>query len=499
MSTTPHALTDPRLSPTAAEWLAAVRTGVVIDNEPRTGTGEETITVLDPGTTQAIVEFHAAGRDDVRAAVDSANRAFDDGRWSELDPEERERHLFHLADLLDRDRETVAQIESLDTGKPVADARIDADEAVSVLRYYAGWASKVEGTVIAAPRRYAATSTPEPLGVCGAITPWNYPLPILMYKLAPALACGNTFVAKPSELAPLSTLYLAGLCAEAGLPAGVVNVVCGAGSTGAELAAAPGLAKLSFTGSTPTGKAVMHAAAETLTKVTLELGGKSPHLVFADADIDAAVDAVMEGIWTNSGQVCIAGSRLIIDQCIHDEFITELHQRTTRHVIGHGLDPDTTVGPLISRRQQQRILTAIDTAVAAGVQPLTAGSAPDDGFFVAPTILTGIPRGHAVERDEIFGPVLTVLPFNSEDEAIAIANDTPYGLAAGVWSSNINTVQRVAREIRAGTVWVNCYGVFHPTMPFGGVKNSGFGRELGAGAIREFTETKSTVLALPKR
>jgi acyl-CoA reductase-like NAD-dependent aldehyde dehydrogenase len=496
MNHAPAAVTYPRLSPAAAAWLAGPIHGVVIDNQSRPGNAPDWIELVDPGTGRAIGGFTAADRADVHAAVASAQRAYDDGRWSGLDPELREQHLSQLADLLERDLATIAQIESLDTGKPLADARIDVAEAVSVLRYYTGWATKVEGVVIPAPQRFLATGTREPLGVCGAITPWNYPLPILMYKLAPALACGNTFVAKPSELASLSTLYLSQLCAEAGLPPGVVNVVCGAGATGAELAATPGLAKLAFTGSTQTGKAVMRAAAERTTKVSLELGGKSPHIVFADANIDAAIDSVMEGIWTNTGQVCVAGSRLIIDQRIHDDFVAELLARTRRLVIGHGLDPDTTLGPVISQRQQHRITDMIEAAVADGAIAHRASAPPLDGYFVAPTVLTVVPRGHTVERDEVFGPVLTVLPFSTEDEAMAIANDTPYGLAAGVWSTNVDVIHRVARKLRAGTVWANCYGVFHPTLPFGGVKSSGFGRELGSEAIRHYTELKTTVIGI---
>jgi acyl-CoA reductase-like NAD-dependent aldehyde dehydrogenase len=496
MSTAPIDVANARLSPAAAEWLGRPLHGVVIDHQSRPGASDESVEVIDPGAGAAVGSFTAASRDDVHAAVASAQRAFDDGRWTDLDPEARERTLFGLADLLERDRDTVAEIESLDTGKPLSDAHIDVAEAVAVLRYYAGWATKLEGVVIPAPRRFVATGNPEPLGVCGAITPWNYPLPILMYKLAPALACGNTFVAKPSELAPLSTLYLSGLCEEAGLPAGVVNVAAGAGSTGAELAAAPGLAKLAFTGSTSTGRAVMRAAAENVTKVSLELGGKSPHIVFADANLDGAIDSVMEGIWTNAGQVCVAGSRLIIDERIQDEFVAELHSRTQQLVIGHGLSPETTLGPVISRQQRDRITDAIDAAVADGAQTLTSPAPSGGGYFVSPTIVTGAPRGHTVERDEVFGPVLTVVPFASEEQAIEIGNDTPYGLAAGVWSSNVDVVHRVSRKLRAGTVWVNCYGVFHPTLPFGGVKSSGFGRELGSEAMRQYSELKTTVVGV---
>ncbi|MFE7419992.1 aldehyde dehydrogenase family protein [Rhodococcus sp. NPDC057529] len=496
MTTTLDAPPHGQLSATTRAWLERPLRSVLIGGEHRAGASDEVVPVIDPGTGSTFTSFPAASAGDVAAAVAAARVAFDDGRWSEVDAERREELVHRLADLLRRDFETVAELESLDTGKPLADARIDVDEAIAVLRYYAGWATKVEGSVIPAPRQLFAVGTREAVGVCAAITPWNYPLPILMYKLAPAVALGNTFVAKPSELASLSTLYFAELCTEAGLPDGVVNVVAGGRATGAELSASPDLDKLAFTGSTRTGQAVMVAAAQGLTKVSLELGGKSPHVVFADADLDAAVDAVMAGIWTNAGQVCIAGSRLIIERSVHDSFLDELHKRTAQLTLGHGLAVGTDVGPLISRTQQHRVRQMIAQAESEGAEVRTSGTVPADGFFVAPTVVTGVNPGQGIERDEVFGPVLTVLPFDDEDDAVRLANDTEYGLASGVWSSNVGTIHRVARRLRAGTVWANTYGIFHPTLPFGGVKNSGFGRELGAEAVHHYTELKTTVIDL---
>ncbi|MFI6390153.1 aldehyde dehydrogenase family protein [Nonomuraea sp. NPDC050540] len=485
------------LLPDARNWLDRPPLSPFIDGAFRAARSEHRLPVVDPGSGVTMTEYVTASSEDVADAVRAARAAFDDGRWSELDPEAREARLRYLAGLLDRDSEAVAQLESLDTGKPLAEARLDIAEAVAVLRYYAGWATKIEGAVIPAPRRLLATGTREALGVCAAITPWNYPLPILMYKLAPALAFGNTFVAKPSEQAPLSTVYFAQLCAEAGIPDGVVNVLPGGGATGATLTSAPGIDKIAFTGSTRTGQAVMRAAADTLTKVTLELGGKSPQLVFADADWDAAIKGVMDGIWTNAGQICVAGSRLIIDRGIHDEFVTELVRRTRQLTIGHGLAPGTHMGPLVSAAQRGRVNRMVAHAVAEGAEAHDGPTPPEgNGFFTAPAVLTNVAPGTQIERDEVFGPVLTVVPFDTEDDAVRLANNSCYGLAAGVWSTANATVHRVARRLRAGIVWANSYGIFHPSLPFGGVKSSGFGRELGFAGVEHYTELKTTVIDL---
>ncbi|MGU3432642.1 aldehyde dehydrogenase family protein [Actinomycetes bacterium M1A6_2h] len=493
-----HALApvEPRLSEPARTWLSRPLQSVSIDGTHRAGRSEDAVPVIDPGTGRTLTSYRSASTEDVAAAVSAARVAADDGRWSGLDPERREAVLFRLADLLHRDLNFVAELESVDTGKPLSDATIDVEEAISVLRYYAGWASKVEGVVIPAPRRLFAVATREPLGVCAAITPWNFPLPILMYKLAPAVALGNTFVAKPSELASLSAIYFSELCSEAGLPDGVVNVVCGAGAVGAALAGSAGIDKLAFTGSTATGRAVMRSAADCSTKVSLELGGKSPHVVFADADLDAAVDGVMAGIWTNAGQVCIAGSRLILEESIKESFLAELYHRTSKLTLGHGLDPASTLGPLISKAQQQKVADALSDAESAGAELHSIGSIPGEGFFAAPTVVTGVQPGRGIDRDEVFGPVLTVQSFDTEAEAIALANNTEYGLASGVWSSNVGVIHRVARKLRAGSVWANTYGIFHPTLPFGGVKDSGFGRELGSEAVQQYTELKTLVIDL---
>ena len=474
----------------ARAWLTGVGT-TTPDGVPATG---EPFDVLDPGTGRTLTALPGATDRDVDFAVRTARQALEDGRWSERDADHRESVLWTLAALVERDRDVLVAIEALDTGKPLAEARYDIDEVAAVLRYYAGWCTKVTGTTVPAPRHLAASTLRGPVGVCGAITPWNYPLPILVYKLAPALAFGNSFVAKPSELAPLSAVYFAALCQEAGVPDGVVCVLPGDGRTGAALAGHPGLDKIAFTGSTRTGRAVMRAAAERPTRVTLELGGKSPHIVFAGADLDAAADGVAAGIWTNAGQVCVAGSRLLVERAVRADFLALLAERTHDLVVGHALDPASTIGPMISQAQRDRAAAILARAYTDGAEPLTGGRVVEGpGYFLEPTVLTGLPTDHPVSHEEIFGPVLVVDDFTGEQEAIAKANATPYGLAAGVWTGRSGQAHRMARALSAGTVWVNTYGVFHPTLPFGGTKASGFGRELGEAAVEAYTETTTLV------
>jgi acyl-CoA reductase-like NAD-dependent aldehyde dehydrogenase len=478
----------------ARSWLAQPPGGVLIDGTERRGKGGP-LPVIDPGTGTTITEITAAAPVEVDDAVAAARVAFDDGRWSRLDPSRREETLRRIATRLEDEAELVVELESLDTGKPRAQAAEDVAEAVAVLRYYAGWADKIAGSTIAAPQGLAASTLREPLGVCAAITPWNYPLPILMYKLAPALVCGNTFVAKPSEYASLSTLHFARLCQEAGLPDGVVNVITGAADAGAALAAHADLDKIAFTGSTATGRAVASAAARTTTAVTLELGGKSPQVVFGDADLDAAAEGVLAGIWTNAGQVCVAGSRLLVDTRVHDDFVAELISRTRRERLGHGLDPETTMGPVITETQRDRVEGFIDRAVQVGASATRGPEVPSgDGFFVSPTIVTAVAPESKLFHEEVFGPVLAVTPFDGERQAVELANGTGYGLAAGLWTRDVSRAQRLAQAVRAGSVWVNTFGIFHPTLPFGGVRGSGYGRELGAEAVYRYTESKTLVI-----
>jgi len=453
--------------------------------------------IIDPGNGTVIGSLAESSAADVKDAVKAAREAYRDGRWSEKDPEERERILFRLADLVDRDSEILSEVEARDTGKPLAEARLDIAEAAAVLRYFAGWCTKASGTVVPAPRDYFATTTREPLGVCAAITPWNYPLPILTYKVAPALAFGNTVVAKPSELASASSVLLAHLAHEAGVPAGVFNVVTGGRTAGEALTSSPDVDKIAFTGSTATGKAVLRAAAETLTPATVELGGKSAQVIFEDADIDAAVEGVAAGIWTNAGQICIAGSRVLVQDSIRDAFLDALMERTRKLSLGHSMNPGTDVGPVISEGQLEKIKSFLAEVEQAGATVQSCGTeVPDQGFFLPPTIVSGIPAGHPLASQEVFGPVLAIDTFSDEQDAVEKANSTEYGLAAGLWTRDVARVHRVTRKLEAGTVWANTYGVFHPTLPFGGMKASGFGRELGPQAVEHYTHSKTSVISL---
>ncbi|MEY4714105.1 MAG: hypothetical protein RIQ37_435, partial [Actinomycetota bacterium] len=409
---------------------------------------DESFDVLDPGTARKLVTLPVSNSKDVARAVNNSRQVFESGVWRNENPDNRERVLLRLADLVERDFSFLSTVEALDTGKPLAEAEFDIQEVATVLRYYGGWCNKVTGQSIATPTGLAANTLRGPVGVCAAITPWNYPLPILMYKLAPALAFGNSFVAKPSELAPLSTIYFAQLCEEAGVPSGVVTVLLGAGKTGADLVANPVLDKVAFTGSTKTGRAIMSVAANNITKVSLELGGKSPQVVFESADLEKAVEGVARGIWTNSGQVCVAGSRLLIQRSLKERFLGALLDFTQNYNLGHSLNPHSQMGPIISASQKEKIQATLDAAKSDGAEIFNAGTlTTDEGFFLKPTIVDGLDFEHSIHQEEIFGPVISVTTFDSESDAIELANSTRYGLAAGVWTGKAGQGQRVARAI----------------------------------------------------
>jgi acyl-CoA reductase-like NAD-dependent aldehyde dehydrogenase len=488
-------MTEPRfvIPSDVTKWLEKVSAGDLGSGNV-IASGEQAFEVFDPGTASRLATLPVSSQKSVELAVSTARKSFESGSWRNASPDDREKVLLALAALVERDFDFLSHLEALDTGKPLAEAMLDIHEVATVIRYYAGWANKVSGQTIASPKNLLAMTIRGPVGVCAAITPWNYPLPILMYKLAPALAFGNSFVAKPSELAPLSAIYFVGLCAEAGVPEGVVNLVLGAGQTGSDLVSSQGLDKIAFTGSSQTGQAIMAAAAKTTTKVTLELGGKSPQLVFASCDIDKAVAGVAMGIWTNAGQVCVAGSRLIVEGSIKDEFLDRLKKAGEDYVVGHSLDPLSAMGPIISAAQLDKITASLDSATKDGAAVHSLGKSSDlPGHFLNPTIVEGLTSSHSMHQEEIFGPVITVSSFETESEAVGLANSTRYGLAAGIWTGKAGQVQRVAREIDAGTVWANTYGAFHPTLPFGGTKSSGFGRELGESAVDGYTELKTIV------
>jgi betaine-aldehyde dehydrogenase len=447
------------------------------------------------GTLVAIVDEATA--DDTVRAITAARRAFDDGRWSLYAGSERGKLLIRVAELLERDADQIARAESLDTGKRMVESQGDVAEVVRAFRYYAGLAGADAGRVVDTSDANAISRVDyEPMGVCALITPWNYPLLQASWKVAPALAAGNTFVIKPSELTPHTTIHLMRLLEEAGLPAGVGNLVLGAGaSAGAPLASHPDVDMVSFTGGLLTGRAIMAAAAPTVKKVALELGGKNPNIVFADADFETAVDQALNAVYSHSGQVCSAGARLIVEESIHDEFVDEVVRRARMIKLGGPWDEQAETGTLISAQHQEKVRKYVADAVAEGAQLRCGGDAPDDpalagGFFFAPTVLDGCTTTMGCVQDESFGPVLTVETFTDEDDAVRLGNDTIYGLAGAVFTTDAGKAQRVAQRLRHGTIWINDYHPYAPQAEWGGFKQSGVGRELGPTGLHEYLEPK---------
>ena len=410
--------------------------------------------------------------------------------------------LWKLGELLVARVDEIARLETLHNGKPIFESRhIEVPAAAECLQYYAGWADKVHGETIPVKGNYLAYTLREPVGVVAAIVPWNFPLLLAAWKVAPALACGNTVVLKPASQTPLTAIALGDLALEAGLPPGVLNVITGPGArVGRAIVKHPGVDKIAFTGDTSTGREIMQGSAETLKRLTLELGGKSPNIVFADADIDAAVRGATTGIFYGKGEVCAAGSRLLVDRSIRDEFIDKLAARTKKIAPGDPLDPKTRLGAIASKGQLERVLRYVKTATDEGAT-LVAGGARADigtgrGFFMAPTVFAGVTRDMTIAREEVFGPVLATIEFADVEEAIASANDSMYGLAAAVWTRDIKKAHHVARRLQAGTVWINTYNVYDTALPFGGYKQSGFGREMGMHALEHYTQVKSVFVDL---
>ncbi len=458
---------------------------------------------INPATGEVITQVSTAGAQEVDRAVKAARKAFEDrnGPWQKMSASERGRLLWRVADLLEKNIDEIAELETLDNGKPIFESRyVDIPMVIDVLRYYAGWASKIHGETINSRADAFTYTLREPVGVVAAIVPWNFPLLLTSWKLGPALATGNTVVLKPAEQTPLTALRLGQLLHEAGMPPGVVNIVTGGPETGRELVKHPGVDKVAFTGSTMVGKEIMRSASDTLKRVTLELGGKSPNIVFADSDLESAVKGATTGIFYGKGEVCAAGSRLFVEKKVHDDFISKLVERARKLKPGDPLDPKTRLGAIVSEQQMNTVLGYIDAGKREGAKLLAGGNRVSvdggKGFFVEPTVFDAVDNNMKIAQEEIFGPVLATIPFDDLDHVAELANQNMYGLAAAVWTNDIKKAHGLARRLKAGTVWINAYNLYDAALPFGGFKQSGFGRELGMHALEHYTELKSVWLNL---
>ncbi len=472
-------------------------TGNFIDGEIRPAVSGKTMPVIEPSTGETVAEASDSGPRDVDIAATAARAAFDDGRWRTLPPFQKEAVLRRFAELVRANREVFMDLDIVDNGMPRVVAEYHVMLQDEVLNYYAGWPSKLDGTVHPSDDGVLVFTKKNPVGVVAAIVPWNGPATSALWKVAPALAAGNSVVLKPAEQTPMSGLFLAELAIEAGVPPGVFNVVQGAGAVaGAALVEHRAIDKITFTGSTATGQAILHAAAASFKRVTLELGGKSPNIVFADADLEAAAQGALATAWANSGQTCISGSRLLVERSAHDALLDKLITYTKAGItLGNGFDPNTTMGPLISAQQLDRVCGYIELGKREGASLALGGDRwGDRGYFVNPTIFAGVRNDMRIAREEIFGPVLSVIPFDTEEEAFAIGNDTDYGLGGALWTRDVDRALRGAAAIHAGTVWVNTYAELQSNVGFGGVRQSGLGRELGAGGIDAMTETKTVYM-----
>jgi aldehyde dehydrogenase (NAD+) len=473
-------------------------TKLLINNQWVPSASGKTFPTINPSTGEEICQIAEADAADVEKAVKAAREAFNRGAWRKMAASERGRLLNRLADLMEQNADELARLESLDNGKPFSIAlAVDVPASVSCYRYFAGWADKIHGKTIPIDGDYFCYTRHEPVGVVGQIIPWNFPMLMQAWKLAPALAAGNAVVMKPAEQTPLSALRVGELIVEAGFPEGVVNMLPGYGPTaGAAIANHMDVDKVAFTGSTEVGHLIMRAAADSnLKRVTLELGGKSPNIVFADTDLDEAVEGAHFGLFFNHGQCCCAGSRVFVEEKIYDKFVEKSGVRATNRTVGDPFDPKTEQGPQVDEAQFEKVLSYIDSGRSEGAKLVCGGErVGDKGYFIQPTVFADVQDDMKIAKEEIFGPVMSIIPFKSVDEVVERANRTEYGLAAAVWTRDIKKAHSIADNVRAGTVWVNCYNVLDPRSPFGGFKQSGIGRELGEYGLQQYTEVKSVII-----
>jgi aldehyde dehydrogenase (NAD+) len=481
-------------------YLDGKAKGLLIDGQWVAAASGKTFATTNPATGEELATMAEADAVDVDRAVAAARRAFE-GPWRKTKPFERQALLLKLADLVEQNFEELALLDTLDMGGPITRTRAGKRRAVGLLRFYAGLATAIHGETIenSIPGEVFSYTLKEPVGVVGAIIPWNGPLGLSIWKIAPALATGCTIVLKPAEQASLSPLRLAELVMEAGFPPGVVNVITGFGPAGAALAAHPGVDKVAFTGSTETGQAIIRASAGNIKRLSLELGGKSPDIVFADADLDAAVPGAAMAVFSNTGQICSAGTRLFVEKKVYEEFTHRVAEYGKTLKVGNGMHPDTQIGPVVSSGQLERVLGYLEAGQKEGAKALSggqrlSGGEYDQGYFVPPTVFAGVNDQMSIAREEIFGPVISALPFEDIDDLVKRANDTPFGLGSGVWTRDVAKAHRMAGAIRAGTVWVNCYQLMDPAVPFGGYKMSGYGRESGVEHMHEFLNTKAVFI-----
>jgi phenylacetaldehyde dehydrogenase len=495
--------TSPTLDARVINFIG--RTGkILIDGKWSDAASGKTFDTYNPATGETLARVAEGDRTDIDRAVKAARKALD-GPWGRMTTSERGRLIWKLGDLLEQHLEEFATLETLDNGKPLTISRVaDIPLAVDLFRYMAGWATKIEGSTIpisvpyAPGAKFLAYTKREPVGVVGQIIPWNFPLLMAAWKLGPALATGNTVVLKPAEQTPLSAIRLGELITEAGFPEGVVNIVPGFGETaGAALASHPDVDKIAFTGSTEVGRLILQAAAGNLKKVSLELGGKSPNIVFGDSDLKAAIGGAASAIFFNHGQCCCAGSRLYVEQSIFDQVVEGVSNQAKKIKVGPGIEPETQMGPLVSKEQLDRVCGFLESGFSEGAKATAGGKkVSSSGYFVEPTVLVNTDHKMKVVQEEIFGPVVTAIPFKDADSIVPVANDNIYGLAAGIWTKDISKAHRVAEKLRAGTVWINCYNIFDAAMPFGGYKQSGWGREMGKEVLEMYTEVKAVCTML---